>query len=67
VCKEPMSGPSYRCTSCNFFLHKKCAELPPEIKQHLHPEHPLRLLPNHDIEENCKCEWRLSLFCYFYL
>ena len=25
VCKEPISGPSYSCTSCNFFLHKKCA------------------------------------------
>jgi hypothetical protein len=21
VCKEPLSGPSYSCTSCNFFLH----------------------------------------------
>ncbi|KAG6744765.1 hypothetical protein POTOM_051403 [Populus tomentosa] len=41
LCKEPMSGPSYSCTSCNFFLHKKCAELPPEIKRHIHPEHPL--------------------------
>ncbi|KAI5560405.1 hypothetical protein BDE02_16G045500 [Populus trichocarpa] len=79
VCKEPMSGPSYSCTSCNFFLHEKCAELPPEIKRHLHPEHPLRLLPNHDMicdfcNETCYesftyfcivCEYNLHIKCAF--
>nr|XP_034919200.1 uncharacterized protein LOC118052356 [Populus alba] len=79
VCKEPMSGPSYSCTSCNSFLHKKCAELPPEIKQHLHPEHPLCLLPNHDMicdfcNETCYesfvyfcivCEYNLHIKCAF--
>ncbi|KAL9373693.1 hypothetical protein Peur_033313 [Populus x canadensis] len=79
VCKEPMSGPSYSCTSCNFFLHKKCAELPPEIKRHIHPEHPLRLLPNHDTmcdfcNETCYesfvyccfvCEFNLHIKCAF--
>ncbi|KAJ6870492.1 hypothetical protein NC652_036208 [Populus alba x Populus x berolinensis] len=77
VCKEPMAGPSYSCTSCNLFLHKKCAELSPEIKQHLHPEHPLRLLPNHDMicdfcNETCYegfvyfcfvCEYSLHIKC----
>ncbi|KAG6743770.1 hypothetical protein POTOM_052471 [Populus tomentosa] len=80
VCKEPMSGPSYRCTSCNFFLHKKCAELPPEIKRrHFHPEHPLVLLPNEDVicdfcNETCYenfvyccfvCEFTLHIKCAF--
>ncbi|KAJ6864549.1 LOW QUALITY PROTEIN: hypothetical protein NC651_035182 [Populus alba x Populus x berolinensis] len=27
-CDEPIWGPCYSCTSCYFFLHKKCAELP---------------------------------------
>ncbi|KAJ6870467.1 hypothetical protein NC652_036188 [Populus alba x Populus x berolinensis] len=79
LCNEPMSGPSYSCTSCNFFLHKKCAELPPEIKRHIHPEHPLRLLPNHDTmcdfcNETCYesfayccfvCEFNLHIKCAF--
>uniref|UniRef100_A0A2K1R6B9 Phorbol-ester/DAG-type domain-containing protein n=1 Tax=Populus trichocarpa TaxID=3694 RepID=A0A2K1R6B9_POPTR len=79
LCKEPMSGPSYSCTSCNFFLHKKCAELPPEIKRHIHPEHPLRLLPNHHMicgfcKETCYesfvyccfvCEFNLHIKCAF--
>ncbi|KAJ6864378.1 hypothetical protein NC651_035049 [Populus alba x Populus x berolinensis] len=79
VCKEPMSGPSYSCTPCNFFLHKKCAELPPEIKRHLHPEHPLVLLPNEDVScdfcnETCYenfvyccfvCEFTLHIKCAF--
>ncbi|XP_034917829.1 uncharacterized protein [Populus alba] len=74
-----MSGPSYSCISCNFFLHKKCAELPPEIKRHIHPEHPLRLLPNHDTmcdfcNETCYesfvycclvCEFNLHIKCAF--
>ncbi|KAJ6870466.1 hypothetical protein NC652_036187 [Populus alba x Populus x berolinensis] len=80
VCKQPMSGPSYRCTPCNFFLHKKCAELPPEIKRrHFHPEHPLVLLPNEDVicdfcNETCYenfvyccfvCEFTLHIKCAF--
>ncbi|KAL9336232.1 hypothetical protein Peur_070720 [Populus x canadensis] len=65
VCKEPMSGPSYSCTSCNFFLHKKCAELPTEIKRQLHPEHPLRLLPNHDMICDFCNETCYESFVYF--
>ncbi|KAI5560375.1 hypothetical protein BDE02_16G043200 [Populus trichocarpa] len=79
VCKEPLSGPSYSCTSCNFYLHKKCAELPPEIKRHIHQEHPLRLLPNHHMicgfcKETCYesfvyccfvCEFNLHIKCAF--
>ncbi|KAG6743795.1 hypothetical protein POTOM_052497 [Populus tomentosa] len=74
-----MSGPSYSCTSCNVFLHKKCAELPPEIKRQIHPEHPLRLLPNHHLicgfcNETCYesfvyccfvCEFNLHIKCAF--
>jgi hypothetical protein len=32
-CEGPIWGPCYSCTSCYFFLHKKCAELPREIKR----------------------------------
>ncbi|XP_021669084.2 uncharacterized protein LOC110656553, partial [Hevea brasiliensis] len=37
-------GVTYGCSSCNFFLHKSCAELPTEIQNFAHPSHPLSLL-----------------------
>ncbi|CAL5425138.1 unnamed protein product [Camellia sinensis] len=44
-CRQPISGLSYGCTKCEFFLHKSCAELPREMTYHpAHPEHPLTLL-----------------------
>lgn len=38
--------PFYKCQSCIFFLHKWCADLPNEIKEHpCHfPQHPLSLI-----------------------
>jgi hypothetical protein len=39
-CDKSICGPAYKCSHCNFFLHKSCAELPPEIQCHpLHPNH----------------------------
>ncbi|XP_059430252.1 uncharacterized protein LOC132163892 [Corylus avellana] len=38
-CKESVWGGAYKCSECNFFLHKSCAELPPEIQHSLHPNH----------------------------
>ncbi|XP_037497920.1 uncharacterized protein LOC105644233 [Jatropha curcas] len=43
-CKQLISGPSYNCLKCSFFLHKACAELPREINHPLHRKHPLTLL-----------------------
>ncbi|KAJ0027775.1 hypothetical protein Pint_36405 [Pistacia integerrima] len=45
-CKEPISGQSYSCEECNFFLHKACAELPCQIKHTFHRKHPLILQEN---------------------
>ncbi|KAF2286145.1 hypothetical protein GH714_010929 [Hevea brasiliensis] len=42
-CKKEISGPNYNCAKCSFFLHKRCAELPREIKHPLHSKHPLAL------------------------
>ncbi|KAA8517093.1 hypothetical protein F0562_017386 [Nyssa sinensis] len=43
--KKVISGPYYCCSvSCDYFLHKFCAELPREMKHPKHPEHPLTLL-----------------------
>lgn len=57
-CKELILGPSYNCLQCNFFLHKKCVELPPQIRHHLHRKHPLILLvaTPHQFSGICICD-----------
>ncbi|KAI5560404.1 hypothetical protein BDE02_16G045400 [Populus trichocarpa] len=77
--EQEYHGEGVMCSVCNFFLHKKCAELPPESNRHLHPKHTLRLLPNHDTmrdfcNETCYesfvyccfvCEFNLHIKCAF--
>ena len=46
-CGETISvlgGSAYGCIECRYFLHKKCAELPPTINLHFHLFHPLTLI-----------------------
>ncbi|KAI4339387.1 hypothetical protein MLD38_024338 [Melastoma candidum] len=31
ACDRKLSGEVYECRECLFFLHKECAEMPPEI------------------------------------
>ncbi|KAL4304317.1 hypothetical protein GQ457_10G027440 [Hibiscus cannabinus] len=45
-CGDVMSGPSFRCAECEFYLHKECAEAPLQLNHPLHRDHPLRLLSN---------------------
>ncbi|KAJ8760713.1 hypothetical protein K2173_017778 [Erythroxylum novogranatense] len=42
-CRLPLSGPTYGCFECAFYLHKSCAELPKEIRHPYHPIHKLYL------------------------
>ncbi|XP_052174106.1 uncharacterized protein LOC127789278 [Diospyros lotus] len=46
ACRKSISSVSYGCNQCNYFLHRSCAELPPQIAHHFHPEHSLTLRPN---------------------
>lgn len=32
ACQLPLSGPSYCCTDCYFFLHVSCTQMPERIK-----------------------------------
>ncbi|TYG51625.1 hypothetical protein ES288_D10G273800v1 [Gossypium darwinii] len=43
-CGEKVSGPSYSCTECEFYLDKKCFEASPEVNHPFHPNHSLKLL-----------------------
>ncbi|GFQ01286.1 probable nucleoredoxin 1 [Phtheirospermum japonicum] len=44
-CKQKPVGMIYSCTSCNYFLHKKCFEMPKKLKILLHQKHTLTLHP----------------------
>ncbi|XP_052172302.1 uncharacterized protein LOC127788231 [Diospyros lotus] len=64
-CREPISSSSsgvwggggafYACpnSDCWFLLHKRCAELPPEIEHPSHPTHALTLSPFVLYEHRC--------------
>ncbi|XP_027083434.1 protein VACUOLELESS GAMETOPHYTES-like [Coffea arabica] len=41
--KQILEPTAYCCFSCNFFLHKPCAEIPLQITHPMHPQHPLVL------------------------
>ncbi|GKV40155.1 hypothetical protein SLEP1_g47822 [Rubroshorea leprosula] len=43
ACRELITGSSYICSQCEFYLHKTCAGLPNEINHPLHLQHPLIL------------------------
>ncbi|EOY11067.1 Cysteine/Histidine-rich C1 domain family protein, putative [Theobroma cacao] len=43
-CKEPLSGRSYGCLDCYFFLHESCTwEMPKTLQHPFHPSHRLFL------------------------
>ncbi|KAG2706701.1 hypothetical protein I3760_05G115800 [Carya illinoinensis] len=61
-CAEPVLGPGYKFSGCNFLLHKSCNEPPLEVEiqsRHLHQNHTLILCaPSKTVtcdvcEENC--------------
>ncbi|CAA2975201.1 uncharacterized LOC107803974 [Olea europaea subsp. europaea] len=43
-CTLQVSGLTYNCTTCNYFLHKKCAEMPQKISHPFHKQHAFSLL-----------------------
>lgn len=42
-CNLPVQGSVHGCKDCDFFLHKKCAQLPREFQHPYHRDHPLIL------------------------
>ncbi|XP_007029374.2 PREDICTED: uncharacterized protein LOC18599369 [Theobroma cacao] len=60
-CKDMVSGPSYSCSNCEFFLHRKCYMLAPEINHPYHREHSLILLTNLPPSySSCVCDFCLK-------
>ncbi|KAG8391323.1 hypothetical protein BUALT_Bualt01G0175900 [Buddleja alternifolia] len=57
ACKLNPSGMIYSCTTCNFFLHKNCFEMPRKITHPFHKDHSLTLLPKPDYSDGLfKCD-----------
>ncbi|CAK9166351.1 unnamed protein product [Ilex paraguariensis] len=51
LCEKQILGPAYSCSECDFFLHKRCAELRRQVTDPIH-QHPMHL------------SWRLACdFC----
>ncbi|XP_022748087.1 uncharacterized protein LOC111297711 [Durio zibethinus] len=52
-CQKPLVDSIYICMDCNFYLHKKCVNLPLKINHPCHRQHPLIL--NFDVNNHyCK-------------
>ncbi|CAK9156927.1 unnamed protein product [Ilex paraguariensis] len=70
-CEEPIVEDSmYSCSQCDYFLHKRCAELPQEINDPVHPQHLLTLYgcspyPSSSSYICNACRQDLDLFNYF--
>ncbi|XP_059462643.1 uncharacterized protein LOC132191567 [Corylus avellana] len=64
-CEEPISGPGYKCSECNFFLNKSCIELPREIQHRLHPNHTL-ILKAPEKKNYCDACRKNCTGCFFY-
>ena len=63
---------SYRCTRCQFWIHKSCADAPMSFRSQFHDKHPLVLsfslpLLYHKFGQFCGvCSKKLSRFVWIY-
>ncbi|EOY18272.1 Cysteine/Histidine-rich C1 domain family protein, putative [Theobroma cacao] len=68
-CGKVASGPSFSCMECRFYLHKKCAKVPSEIKHPFHRDrnHNFKLLSSPPYEGTslcCFCDKLCKNFVY---
>ncbi|OMO70137.1 C1-like protein [Corchorus olitorius] len=70
-CKQPLSGPIYKCSDCDkLYLDKKCVELPLHINHPYDRIHPLSLIWRNPTahQQNCSCflckiKWDGLFYC----
>jgi len=67
VCQLRISGATYCCINCNFFLHESCLETPQEIQHQYHLQHPLLGRDFDGNPKNCRaCNlqiWDIAYYC----
>ncbi|KAG8480459.1 hypothetical protein CXB51_024660 [Gossypium anomalum] len=57
-CGESVSGSSFGCVDCGFYLHKHCAEAPAEMNHPFHRNHNLNFLArNPYMDGKCPCDF----------
>ncbi|KAK7840953.1 hypothetical protein CFP56_016081 [Quercus suber] len=49
VCEKSISGPSYNCISCKFFIHQDCLEPVEKVQHPFHPHEHVLTLPKPSI------------------
>ncbi|KAG6640818.1 uncharacterized protein LOC122277554 isoform X1 [Carya illinoinensis] len=64
-CNEPILGPAYKCSKCNFLLHQSCTQLPREIQHPLHPNDAL-ILQAPSASSRCDACRRFCSRCFYY-
>ncbi|XP_027083425.1 uncharacterized protein [Coffea arabica] len=68
-CQQQILDPAaYCCFFCDFFLHKRSAELPPQITHPMHSRHPLALVLHKNrscICDACGQDWKFfTYYCF---
>ncbi|MFQ6644065.1 hypothetical protein Gotur_017504 [Gossypium turneri] len=64
-CGELVSGSSFRCVECRYYLDKLCAEAPSEINHPFHCNHSLKLQVSPPFRNICDfCDKGLDKFVY---
>ncbi|KAK5795256.1 hypothetical protein PVK06_036514 [Gossypium arboreum] len=56
-CGEFVSGSSFGCVECGFYLDKQCAEAPAEMNHPFHRNHNLNLLTRNPYVGRCICDF----------
>lgn len=76
-CRRPLRPPAFSCSdsSCDFHIHQSCIELPPQINNHFHPQHPLSRttnnyccvacwqMPSGDVYSCHQCGFQIDIKC----
>ncbi|KAH6763586.1 hypothetical protein C2S52_021019 [Perilla frutescens var. hirtella] len=52
VCSMQLEGDDDDCSINNLILHRKCGELPNEIRHPIHPQHPIQLVDFRSLREH---------------
>ncbi|KAB2010578.1 hypothetical protein ES319_D10G248700v1 [Gossypium barbadense] len=56
-CGELVSGSSFGCVKCGFYLHRQCTEAPAEMNHPFHRNHKLNLLTRNPYGGRCICDF----------
>ncbi|KAL0553468.1 hypothetical protein IC582_007363 [Cucumis melo] len=76
-CRRQLRPPAFSCSDshCNFHIHQSCIDLPPQIHNRFHPQHPLSRttnnylctpcwqMPSGDVYACSRCGFQIDVKC----